>query len=222
MRAVLGLIAGIIALATPNPSSACKCAPPPSVPDALREASAVFEGRVMQRTALDLEVEVTLNVVQAWKGVQTETIRVRTRAESAACGVEFAPNESYLVYATQRAADSSGTALEVLRCGRTRTAREAGEDYAQLGIGVVPVSPREPAAQAAPASKPRSAPSDPTANQQVEPAAGGCASCALTATPAGADAHALGWLLLGAALVTWQRARRRARRSNDGRVKLSP
>lgn len=218
MRVVLGLIAGIVALVTPNPSFACKCAPPPGVPDALREATAVFEGRVTQQSAQDLELEVTLNVVQAWKGVQTETIRVRTRADSAACGVPFATGESYLVYATQRAAGNSGTALEVLRCGRTRAASEAAEDYARLGIGVVPVSPREPAGSGAPAKKPHepSAAAASASSQQLDPAAGGCASCALVGTPAGAgargdSARGLGWAVLGVALGALQRARRRAR-----------
>lgn len=218
MRAVLGLIAGIIALATPNPSLACKCAPPPSVSDALREASAVFEGRVTHQTAEDTELEVTLNVVQAWKGVQMETVRVRTRADSAACGVELTIGESYLVYATQRAAGSSGAALEVLRCGRTRAARDADEDYSQLGIGAVPVSAREPAAPGAPTTKPNApgTPATNTSSQALDPAAGGCASCTLIA-PAAANSspatltRTLARSLLAVSLLALLALRQRAR-----------
>jgi MYXO-CTERM domain-containing protein len=203
MRVYLSLLAGIILMATPSRSLACKCAPPPEVADALREASAVFEGRVSKVEAAGDDVEVTLDAVQAWKGVSSEQVRIRTRSSSAACGVDFTPGESYLVYANDTAADGADPALWALRCGRTRLATQASEDYVQLGVGAVPVAaraPETPPEQPAAGERPAATPSGAT-----EPGAGGCASC-----HAGGAAHdAPGLALL--ALIGLALAHRRSR-----------
>jgi MYXO-CTERM domain-containing protein len=185
MRLVCAFFAGIILLAAPNRSFACKCAPPPGPSDALRDAAAVFEAKVTKLTPLhdaDDDLEVHLNVVQAWKGVETETIRILTRKDGAACGIDFTVGESYLVYASQAEAQASGISLVALRCGRTKlTAEAALEDLPQLGMGVVPVAARDPSAVTAPATSGHAADSasQPAAQQSAPepPAAGGCASC---------------------------------------------
>jgi len=132
-------------LVAPGTSFDCKCAPPPSATEALSQATAVFEGQVSQLNPVDTDLEVTLKVVRAWKGVDGETIRIRTRRDTAACGVPFELGMSYLVYAAQTTAPASAIALEALRCGRTRPAEEADEDFAELGLGVVQVAARAPA-----------------------------------------------------------------------------
>jgi hypothetical protein len=191
---VLGL-AGTALLLAPSRSFACKCAPPPAVPEALQQASAVFEGNVTQVAPAEEVLEVTLRVTRAWKGISTETVRVRTRKDTAACGVAFETGRSYVVYANQSAAADSAIPLEVLRCGRTRLAEESDEDLAQLGLGVVPVAARDPAPAAT--ADTGSAPAQPPA---IDPAAGGCAGCGVAGTRGGA--WPLAWLWL--ALILWR------------------
>jgi len=205
ITASLPLIATFLAvlLAAPSTSHACKCAPPAEVAEALAQSSAVFEGQVTQVNTTETELEVSLKVTRAWKGVTTETVRVRTRKDSAACGVEFAVDQVWLVYANQTTEDAA-IALQVLRCGRSRLAGEAGDDFSVLGLGVVPVSPREPAPPTPPdagATKP------PDANQPkpIEPAANGCASCAV-GQPRNANPT---FALLALAALSFTRVKRR-------------
>src|ERR1700755_1131565 len=129
LRPITALLPAITAftavlLGTPSVSFACKCAPPPEVAEALVQATAVFEAQVTQLNTTDTELEVSMRVTRAWKGVDTETIRVRTRKDSAACGVDFAMGQVWVVYANQTTEDA-GIALQVLRCGRSRLAEEA-------------------------------------------------------------------------------------------------
>jgi hypothetical protein len=196
-RLLVSGLAGATALLVPSPSLACKCAPPPPVPEALQQASAVFEGSVTQLAPAGDELEVSLRVTQAWKGVSTETVRVRTRKDTAACGVAFEVGHSYLVYANQSTTSESSIPLEVLRCGRTLPAEDAEQDFAQLGIGVVPVAPRDPT-PAVPADSANAEP--PAQPPALEPAAGGCAGCSAPGTTGGGA-----WLgLLLVALVLWR------------------
>jgi hypothetical protein len=175
-----GSVAMVLAVhfAAPNPSFACKCAPPPDPAEALAQSTAVFEAQVTQVNTTADELEVTMHVTRAWKGVDTETIRVRTRKDSAACGVEFALNQIWLVYANQTTESASAIGLQVLRCGRSRLADEAGDDFAALGLGVVPVAPRDPTpgAQDAGVVKTGQQPDQP---KPLGPAANGCASCSV-------------------------------------------
>jgi hypothetical protein len=198
-------IALVVLVGTPSTSFACKCAPPPDVAEALAQSTAVFEGQVTQLNTTADELEVTLRVTRAWKSVDTETIRVRTRKDTAACGVEFAMGKVWLVYANQTTDQDSAIALQVLRCGRSRLAAEAGDDFTVLGLGVVPVAPREPAPAAVDASAAGAA--KPNQPQPLEPAANGCASCSLghakSANPA------LGFLLLASAWIARTRRRKK-------------
>lgn len=195
-----------VLLAAPSTSFACKCAPPSEVADALAQSSAVFEAQVTQLNTTDTELEVTLHVTRAWKGVETETIRVRTRKESGACGVEFGMGQVWLVYANQTTEDA-GIALQVLRCGRSRLAEEGAEDLEKLGLGVVPVAPRDPAQQVADAgaSKPATA-AKPNQPQALNPDANGCASCSVGHE---SEANPTLGLLAVAALLCVRLARRR-------------
>lgn len=169
------ITAVLVALfAVPSTSFACKCAPPPDPAEALAQSTAVFEAQVTQVNTTADELEVTMRVTRAWKGVDTETIRVRTRKDSAACGVEFAMSQVWLVYANQTTEPGSAIGLQVLRCGRSRLANEAADDFAALGLGVVPVAPRDPTPAA-----PDAGAAKPAQPQPVTPAANGCASCSV-------------------------------------------
>jgi hypothetical protein len=202
-----------LVLGAPSRSLACKCAEPPPPTEALAQSTAVFEGQVTQLNATADELEVTLRVTRAWKGAdkEKETIRVRTRKDSAACGVPFEAGQSWLVYANQTTEHDSAITLSVLRCGRSRLAEEASEDFAALGLGVVTVSPRDPAATPpAEPAKPLAAPAQPGQSETIEPAAGGCASCSLGRAPSERPSFAgFGVTLLAAIVIA--RSRRRAR-----------
>jgi hypothetical protein len=209
----LGSIATACAalLAVPTPSFACKCAPPPEVAEALAQSTAVFEAQVTQLNTTAEELEVSLRVTRAWKGVETETIRVRTRKESAACGVQFAMGQVWLVYANQTTDQDAAIALQALSCSRTRLAGEASEDFTALGLGVVPVAPREPtpppaATDAAPPAAQSNQP------QPIKPAANGCASCNLGNARHADPVYAL--MLVAGALFTRIKRRKSSRPSS--------
>lgn len=167
-RALLSLGLVLTALAFARPALACKCAPH-SVAQALSQADAVFEGRVVAIEDVNTGGEppaakkrVTLNIVRVWKDLEdVETVTVTTNAESAACGFHFEIDHSYLVYANR-----ADQLLSVHSCTRTRPMSDAGEDLSQLGGGVTPV--RITPAAPAQATKPEAQTTKP-------PKRGGCA-----------------------------------------------
>jgi hypothetical protein len=177
----------------------------------LHAAAAVFEARVTKLMPLgttDLVVE--LSVVRTWKDAATEHILLRTRQDGAACGFEFVPNESYLVYADEGPAEANLPGLQVLSCGRTKLVTDAEADLAELGMGVVPVSARggdlPPGTEPSGTQKPT--PEDgASASQRTKPAAGGCASCSSMGR-APSDATGLAWALAASALGSSLRRRR--------------
>lgn len=166
---------------TPSSAAACSCMR--STPAEAREgADAIFEGRVSQIEASEDHVRVTFAVTQQWKGVDAETLTLRTATNSAACGYAFAEGETYLVYAH---AHEGG--LETTLCDRTALIADAGEDLAELGSGSTPVDVSQPAVGTDPEATP------PTA----EPAASrGCASCAAAAPSPAAFGAPLALLFL--------------------------
>jgi len=213
---ILELLTGVLALCVlaiaalllaPSPSFACKCAPPPAPAEALQQATAVFEGQVSQIDPVGDAIEVTLRVVRGWKGIEAETARVRTRRDTAACGIPFESGKSYVVYATQSAAEGSAISLEALRCGRTRLAEEAEEDFNTLGLGVVPVAARVPGENPTAETPPASAPADASAAppKPAAPAAGGCAGCTAGGASASSEPPALWWMAIGALLIVRRR-----------------
>jgi hypothetical protein len=214
LRACAVLLAAAVALCCPTRAEACKCAPAPSVADALRTAGAVFEGRVSKLTPLgsnDLVVE--LSVIRTWKDASTEHILLRTRQDAAACGFPFAPGESFLIYADEAPSDASLPGLEVLRCGRTKPMSEAEADVVELGIGAVPFSARK---ADLPSDADHASSNGAIAEQHAKPAAGGCASCSALGRQLPAPSAAwLGTLLL---LGAWTLRRRR----RDLRTRLKP
>ncbi len=132
-------------------------------------ANAVFEGRVT-RIQQGEPLEVTLMVVRTWKGADSEEVVVQTPSNSAACGVSFEQDHSYLVYAT-----TEGEELFASLCGGTARVEDSQEALDQLGAGVTPVDPE-------PANELRE--NDESEDDQaatVPPSSGGCASCAIGA-----------------------------------------
>ncbi|MCZ7683547.1 MAG: hypothetical protein M5U28_34125 [Sandaracinaceae bacterium] len=142
-------------------------------------------------------MRVTMEVVQHWKGVESERVVVQTAADSAMCGVAFQPETSWLVYATRE-----GEALRAGLCSRTARIEEAAEDLAELGAGVVPVDVGEDDEVEEPASRER-------------PARGGCASCAVARRDVDPPALAAALLAVLALLARRQRSCARTRRRSS-------
>jgi hypothetical protein len=165
----------------PRPAAACKCMlVPPS--EAAAQASAVFEGRVVEVTdvqgAEQPRRSVTLRVVRGWKGMQSERVVLTTASDSAACGIDFARDQNYLVYASMQ-----DGALTANSCGGTRLSSEAEEDFKALGMGWTPVDPKTQDSATKPAEKPE------------PPARGGCAGCAISSQRERDQRWTLVWLL---------------------------
>lgn len=123
----------------------CECGESISTDERLKEASAVFLGRVTRMHFEDwpfdidsadvppdepLTVEFSVHTV--WKGEVPQTMRLTT-ARSAGCGYPFDNHLDYIVYA-----DGEQGALEVRACSQTKPHTEAREDIEALGEGYAP------------------------------------------------------------------------------------
>lgn len=83
---------------------ACSCAPPSQTTnDDFQKATAVFVGRVLdvQRKENAENITVKFAVQKYWKGKISNTVKVMTASNSAACGVNFEVGKDYLVYANE-------------------------------------------------------------------------------------------------------------------------
>lgn len=95
-------------------ASACTCAPPTSVQEAVEGAEAVFVGKVIQISERSeqlkdsedvsrykmLTKEVLFEVGPSWKGASEEDIVIYSAlGESFSCGINFKEGRRYLVYA---------------------------------------------------------------------------------------------------------------------------
>ena len=188
------LAAALAALFVLAPSGAHACSCVQTSPEvALAEHDAVFEGRVLEVEPASSpagRLRATLEVVQHWKGVETERVVVTTAAMESTCGVAFEVGTSWLIYA-----DLEEGELRTGLCSRTRRIEDAAEDVASLGAGVVPVEITED-------DEVEAEPED------ERPARGGCASCAIGARDP--DDRSRAWMLAPVvALATARRARRR-------------
>lgn len=193
------LLLAPLLLARPAPALACSCADQ-SIDDAFRDASAVFEGRVIALQRVDAEgdelpsVVATLRVTRTWKGANRETVIVRTPATDGTCGFGFRQDQSFLVYATGEL-DAHGAGLRTTLCSRSKRVEDASADLTVLGAGVTPVDiVDEPAVTRA----------------QVPPQSGGCAGCAVSGSRRVAGpAAGIGLAVVVAAVLRSARRRRR-------------
>jgi hypothetical protein len=172
------LVIALVFLCWPAEVFACMCVEVPPA-NALAEHDAVFEGRVISVERRDGQLIAELEVVQHWKGMERERASVRTAESSAACGVSFEVDTSWLIYA-----DREGDVLSTGICSRTRRIEDAEEDIAALGAAVVPIE---------------IGPDDEVEEPDEPPARGGCGSCSASSrrTPS--------WLVLFALLAVRRR-----------------
>ena len=98
----LAAIAAAAFLVLAGPAFACSCAPPPDTPhEVMRRTPVLFWGRAVHMTEIQGE---RFYVVETWAGnaVSPATVTVRTRAQSAACGIELPLNQVELIGGTAK------------------------------------------------------------------------------------------------------------------------
>jgi hypothetical protein len=113
-----------------SPVYACSCAPSPAPQEALKASTAVFRGVVKQVQSNTTGKTVRFEATEVWKGQVGAIFEVGTPTDSAGCGVEFAQNKEYLVYATGKT-----TELSTNLCSRTTQVSDAAADLRALGAG---------------------------------------------------------------------------------------
>lgn len=183
-RTICAALLLLAAWLLPQRVEACSCVQPPPPKAALARAAAVFEGKVVGvTTEPDLHrLTARLEVLRAWKGVDTRHVEVSTIDVGSMCGFGFTVGATYLVYA-----DGGPGALSTGLCTRSRASTDAADDLAALGPGEPPpaAAPAPAPAQPGPAPQPVAQPSPPTpadppahaapaGTPSPSPRAGGC------------------------------------------------
>lgn len=129
-------------------ANACSCIPPAPPQESLKQAVAVFTGKVVSiknpqgifESSLD-PIKVTFEIREIWKGVEGKTLSLTTAQSSASCGVSFEQGKDYIVYAHE-----GKEGLEASLCSRTTEIANASEDVEALGVGAQPTSTTDNAA----------------------------------------------------------------------------
>lgn len=119
---------------------ACTCAAPGSPTEELKNSAAVFSGKISDRISETNSYLIDFEVTKSWKGLEGDSIRVRTAKESAACGYNFESNKEYLVYGNNLQDDVLSTNI----CTRTKLLSQASDDLKELGEGKPIVSQGPP------------------------------------------------------------------------------
>ena len=117
---------------------ACSCPAERSPTEALRGATAVFEGTVLDQRAvladacgvLNAAIEYDIAVTRVWKGTIPRTVHVLRRC---LCDPSFRVGQPYLLYTS---GDHCGRLLAAA-CTPTKPADQAAQDVAELGRPVV-------------------------------------------------------------------------------------
>lgn len=121
---------GALFTAQAQPVYACSCIIPGTPQEELEKSDAVFSGTVMKMEETISGYDVTLQVQEAWKGVEDNLIKVHTGMGGGDCGFSFREGEDYLVYASLVNGE-----LQVYICSLTGTLE--GADTESLGVSTV-------------------------------------------------------------------------------------
>lgn len=119
---------------------ACSCMRPPPVSESVEQSDGVFIGKVTAIVDEQSNRRVTIDVSEAWKGVDTQVVEILTGFNSADCGLPVEVGESYLFYANYfgQAEDENSDEKKWLTstiCSRTATETNAASDLKELGEG---------------------------------------------------------------------------------------
>ncbi|MFC7371635.1 hypothetical protein ACFQPF_08095 [Fictibacillus iocasae] len=130
------LLMSIALIYQTNTALACSCVPNPDPEAALKNADAVFSGKVTEITRtgfIEKSRAVKIETQTIWKGSKNKHMLIYTAEQSASCGYEFAVGKEYIIYAY----DHDGE-LHTGLCSRTALLKDAGEDLHALGKGSPP------------------------------------------------------------------------------------
>lgn len=116
----------------PGSAYACSCAYDQQDPELVRRAEVIFTGTVISDRSVDQTRTLTFAVARVYKGQATATQEIKTRPDSAACGLELAGSGPFLIQAGNHP-DWPGQ-LSADLCGGSR----AAPDPASLGAGYPP------------------------------------------------------------------------------------
>lgn len=124
---------------------ACSCMELPPVSEAKEQADAVFSGEVTSIQDKGVRREVTIDIQEAWKGVERNPIKIFTGFNSGDCGLPIEIGESYLFYATDFGEGEDNVFLTSTICSRTTKMAAAMQDIKELGAGKKKLIQSEPA-----------------------------------------------------------------------------
>lgn len=127
----LTFLIGLLAV-NPAPAYACSCVMPGTPQEEMENAAAVFSGTVVDIESADYGYEVTLQVANAWKNIDSSFVTVRTGMGGGDCGFNFVEGETYMVYAVD--SYSNPGELEVTICSLTSLLADA--DVSSLGEAI--------------------------------------------------------------------------------------
>lgn len=136
MRIVRALVAstvvGTVLLIAAPAAKACSCAQPPKDPVAVRQADAVFSGRVVDRAGpifSNGSNGFAIDVDTAYKGSVYEKQWVFSGTQGSACGMHLSLGKRYIVFAHGEDAEH----LYTSSCSKTRTI-DGDTDLAAAGV----------------------------------------------------------------------------------------
>jgi hypothetical protein len=124
------LLAGACLGSLSPPAQAFKCKPPAAPKEALKEATAVFIGKVTRVEERESVRIAEFEVQTYWKGPNSKTLSVRSGKHL--YGYRFQKGGKYLVYAFGK------DELETSHCSRTKSIEDATLDLKELGTGRAP------------------------------------------------------------------------------------
>lgn len=210
-----------MALFVPSEAEACSCIPSKDAVTAARDATAVFEGKLVKIEnpkppgPYDLPMTIfTFEVKRTFKGQLDSKVTVETAENSAACGRGYGKvGDSWLIYA--RSTDQ-GQLTDNL-CSRTKPIADAAADIAELEANKDTLDQPNPPAEPEPDPEPEATdtvppveeepepiePSPPVEPEPTEPGKRGCSIADESPEPITALA------LLGLLALPWSRSRRR-------------
>lgn len=141
------IIIVILIISQPSEVFACSCVRDIPQEESFNNSKAVFSGRVLlidEKNSLSDKIigffapsfsyhrEVKIQVLDSWKGINSDVVTVSTGRGDGDCGFDFRENEEYLIYAYD-ASENFKTELGTNICNRTQTLFAAWKEVLLLG-----------------------------------------------------------------------------------------
>jgi hypothetical protein len=133
-KVFLTAIATLLLLLFPVGAFGCVCIIK-SPSEALKEAKAVFSGKIIDVR----ETDVIVQVEKVWKGELPEKFKLYTGSRSDTCNFRFESGEKYLIYAVEYTyRENDGPILKASKCLGTKNLKYAEKDLKELDKSITP------------------------------------------------------------------------------------